>query len=338
MKTDMQAMVIHHYGKGPVSLERMPLPSMSPYEVRVKIKAASINPIDFKIRDGGLKMLLTYQFPLILGNDFAGEVYEVGDKVTQFKVGDKVYGRPRKSKIGTFAEYISVNAEEIAPMPKGLSYEEAASKPLVGVTAYQAINEDIQAQPGDKVLIQAGSGGVGSFAIQYAKAKGLYVATTGSDSGKELIESLNPDEFINYKEQDFSEVLKDFDGVFDTLGGDNLEKSFQILKPQGIIASISGLPTERNARKLDKSIFKRGILKAASYKYQRLAKKYDVQYEFLFMHPSGQQLREITELIEVGKIKPIIDKVYDFKETQKSLEYSESGRAKGKIIVKMEDE
>ena len=265
MKTDMQAMVIHHYGKGPVSLERMPLPSMSPYEVRVKIKAASINPIDFKIRDGGLKMLLTYQFPLILGNDFAGEVYEVGDKVTQFKVGDKVYGRPRKSKIGTFAEYISVNAEEIAPMPKGLSYEEAASIPLVGLTAYQAINEVIQAQPGDKVLIQAGSGGVGSFAIQYAKAKGLYVATTGSDSGKELIESLNPDEFINYKEQDFSEVLKDFDGVFDTLGGENLEKSFQILKPQGIIASISGLPTERNARKLDKSIFKRGILKAASY-------------------------------------------------------------------------
>lgn len=328
MKTDMQAMVIHHYGKGPVSLERMPLPSMSPYEVRVKIKAASINPIDFKIRDGGLKMLLTYQFPLILGNDFAGEVYEVGDKVTQFKVGDKVYGRPRKSKIGTFAEYISVNAEEIAPMPKGLSYEEAASIPLVGLTAYQAINE----------VIQAGSGGVGSFAIQYAKAKGLYVATTGSDSGKELIESLNPDEFINYKEQDFSEVLKDFDGVFDTLGGENLEKSFQILKPQGIIASISGLPTERNARKLDKSIFKRGILKAASYKYQRLAKKYDVQYEFLFMHPSGQQLREITELIEVGKIKPIIDKVYDFKETQKALEYSESGRAKGKIIVKMEDE
>ena len=338
MKTDMQAMVIHHYGKGPVSLERMPLPSMSPYEVRVKIKAASINPIDFKIRDGGLKMLLTYQFPLILGNDFADEVYEVGDKVTQFKGGDKVYGRPRKSKLGPFAEYISVNAEEIAPMPKGLSYEEAASIPLVGLTAYQAINEVIQAQPGDKVLIQAGSGGVGSFAIQYAKAKGLYVATTGSDSGKELIESLNPDEFINYKEQDFSEVLKDFDGVFDTLGGDNLEKSFQILKPQGIIASISGLPTERNARKLDKSIFKRGILKAASYKYQRLAKKYDVQYEFLFMHPSGQQLREITELIEVGKIKPIIDKVYDFKETQKALEYSESGRAKGKIIVKMEDE
>lgn len=271
MKTDMQAMVIHHYGKGPVSLERMPLPSMSPYEVRVKIKAASINPIDFKIRDGGLKMLLTYQFPLILGNDFAGEVYEVGDKVTQFKVGDKVYGRPRKSKIGTFAEYISVNAEEIAPMPKGLSYEEAASIPLVGLTAYQAINEVIQAQPGDKVLIQAGSGGVGSFAIQYAKAKGLYVATTGSDSGKELIESLNPDEFINYKEQDFQRYSKT-STVYLIRLEENLEKSFQILKPHGIIASISGLPIERNARKLDKSIFKRGILKAASYKYQRLAK------------------------------------------------------------------
>lgn len=154
MKTDMQAMVIHHYGKGPVSLERMPLPSMSPYEVRVKIKAASINPIDFKIRDGGLKMLLTYQFPLILGNDFADEVYEVGDKVTQFKVGDKVYGRPRKSKIGTFAEYISVNAEEIAPMPKGLSYEEAASIPLVGLTAYQAIMRLFKRNQGTKYLFK----------------------------------------------------------------------------------------------------------------------------------------------------------------------------------------
>ena len=248
MKTDMQAMVIHHYGKGPVSLERMPLPSMNPNEVRVKIKAASINPIDFKIRDGSLKMLLSYQFPLILGNDFAGEVSEVGENVTDFKVGDKVYGRPRKSKIGTFADYISINAEEIAPMPQGLSYEEAASIPLVGLTSYQAINEVIKAKPGDKVLIQAGSGGVGSFAIQYAKAIGLYVATTGSDRGEKLIKSLNPDEFINYKEQDFSKVLKDFDGVFDTLGGDNLEKSFQILKPHGVIASISGLPTERNAK------------------------------------------------------------------------------------------
>ncbi|HCG75649.1 NADP-dependent oxidoreductase [Staphylococcus caprae] len=337
MKTDMQAMVIHHYGKGPVSLERMPLPSMNPNEVRVKIKAASINPIDFKIRDGSLKMLLSYQFPLILGNDFAGEISEVGENVTDFKVGDKVYGRPRKSKIGTFADYISINAEEIAPMPQGLSYEEAASIPLVGLTSYQALNEVIKAKPGDKVLIQAGSGGVGSFAIQYAKAIGLYVATTGSDRGEKLIKSLNPDEFINYKEQDFSKVLKDFDGVFDTLGGDNLEKSFQILKPHGVIASISGLPTERNAKKLEKSIFKQGLLKAASLKYQRLAKKFNVNYEFLFMHPSGKQLREITELIEAGKIRPIIDKVFDFKETQKAIEYSESGRAKGKIVVKMED-
>ena len=168
-------------------------------------------------------MLLSYQFPLILGNDFAGEISEVGENVTDFKVGDKVYGRPRKSKIGTFADYISINAEEIAPMPQGLSYEEAASIPLVGLTSYQALNEVIKAKPGDKVLIQAGSGGVGSFAIQYAKAMGIYVATTGSDRGENLIKSLNPDEFINYKEQDFSKVLKDFDGVFDTLGGDNLE-------------------------------------------------------------------------------------------------------------------
>ena len=209
-------------------------------------------------------MLLTYQFPLILGNDFAGEVYEVGDKVTQFKVGTKFMGRPRKSKIGTFAEYISVNAEEIAPMPKGLSYEEAASIPLVGLTAYQAINEVIQAQPGDKVLIQAGSGGVGSFAIQYAKAKGLYVATTEAIVVKNSLSHSIQMNLLIIKNKTSQRYSKTSTVYLIRLRREPRE-IVPNFKPHGIIASISGLPTERNARKLDKSIFKRGILKAASY-------------------------------------------------------------------------
>lgn len=337
MKTDMRAMVIHQYGNYPVSEERMPIPSMNPNEVRVQIKAASVNPIDFKIRDGGLKILLSYDFPLILGNDFAGVITEVGANVKDYQVGDKVFGRPRKTKIGTFAEYISIDASEIAPMPKGLTFEEAASIPLVGLTSYQALNEVMQLKEGDKVLIQAGSGGVGTFAIQLAKAMGLYVATTGSNRGKELVESLGVDQFINYREQDFSEILNDFDGVFDTLGGDNLQKSFKILKSGGTIASVSGIPTDKNARDLHLNIGKEALLRAASYKLRRRAKQFNVNYEFLFMHTSGDQLKEIAQLIEDGKIKPIIDKVFDFKDTQQALEYSTNGHAKGKIIIKMDN-
>ncbi len=335
MKTDMRAMVVHQYGDYPVQETRMPLPNMNPNEVRVQIKAASVNPIDFKIRDGGLKILLKYEFPLILGNDFSGVITEVGANVTAYQVGDKVYGRPRKTKIGTFADYISIDASEIAPMPKNLSFEEAASIPLVGLTSYQALNEVMQLQRGDKVFIQAGSGGVGSFAIQLAKAMGLYVATTGSHRGKALIESLGADQFINYKEQDFAQELNDYDGVFDTLGGDNLEKSFEILKPGGTIASVSGVPTDKNARDLNLNIGKEALLRVASYKLRRRAQQFNVNYDFLFMHPSGTQLKEISQLIEEGKIKPIIDKVFDFKDTQAALDYSTSGRAKGKIIIKM---
>lgn len=186
MITDMNAMVIHKYGDGPVSLERMPIPNMNPTEVRVEIKAASINPIGYKIKEGGLRPLLKYDFPLILGNDFSGVITEVGSKVKGFKVGDEVYARPRKNKIGTFAEYIAVDENDIALKPSNLTFEEAASIPLVGLTAYQALNDVMQLKQGDKVLIQAGSGGVGTFVIQLAKAMGLYVATTVSSRGMTL--------------------------------------------------------------------------------------------------------------------------------------------------------
>lgn len=336
MKTDMQAMVIHKYGNNPVQKEMMPLPSMNPYEVRVKIKAASVNPIDYKIRDGGLKLLLKFQFPLILGNDFAGVITEVGSKVEDFKVGDEVYGRPRKEKIGTFAEYISVDASEIALKPNKLSFEEAASIPLVGLTAYQALNDIMDLKAGNKVLIQAGAGGVGTFAIQLAKAMELYVATTASERGYELVKALGADEIINYKTEDFSQRLNNYDGAFDTLGGENLDKSFKVLKPHGTIASVSGIPTVKLAKQLNLNKFKQLLLRGASAKLVKRAQKYNVNYEFLFMQPSGEQLNTISNLINEGKIIPIIDKVYGFEQTQEALEYSSSGKAKGKIVISMD--
>ncbi|MEX2948391.1 NADP-dependent oxidoreductase [Staphylococcus warneri] len=333
----MKAMVIHQYKDQSLSEEVMPIPNMASDEVRVKIKAVSINPIDTKIKDGELKILLTYQFPLILGNDFSGVITEVGSDVKQFKVGDEVYGRPRKTKIGTFAEYIAINEADIALKPRNVSFEEAASLPLVGLTAYQALNDVMQLKQGEKVLIQAGAGGVGTFAIQLAKSMGLYVATTASPKGYDLVSGLGADEIINYREQSFWKELSDYDGVFDTLGGENLDHAFEIVKRGGTVTSISGIPTEKTGKEMEIGFVKTTLLRLASAKLKRRAKQYGVNYEFLFMKSSGQQLEHIRQLVENGSIQPIVDKVYDFKDTQSALDYSISGRAKGKIIVKMED-
>ena len=331
----MKAMVINKYGKVPMSLTEMPIPEIGEYEVLAEIHAASINPIDFKIRDGKVKLLVKYQMPLILGNDFSGIVAKVGAKVTRFKVGDEIYARPRKSKIGTFAEYIAIHEDDIALKPKNLSFEEAASIPLVGLTTYQALTDILGLQKGQKILIQAGAGGVGTFAIQLAKLMGATVATTASEAGENLVKSLGADEIINYKTEKFEEILKNYDAVFDTLGGEILEKSFEVLKSGGKIVSVSGLPNARFGKESGSGFFKTLLFSAASHKLTALEKKYNVQYTFLFMKPSGEQLRIIANFIETGKIKPIIDRVFTFENAQKAMEYTESGRAKGKIILKI---
>ncbi|WP_040203359.1 NADP-dependent oxidoreductase [Neobacillus jeddahensis] len=331
----MKAMVIDQYGKVPIRLAEMPTPEMGEYEVLAEIHAASINPVDFKIRDGKVKLLVKYKMPLILGNDFSGVVAKVGAKVTHFKVGDEIYARPRKSKIGTFAEYIAIHEDDIALKPKNLSFEEAASIPLVGLTTYQALHDVLQLQKGEKILIHAGSGGVGTFAIQLAKLMGATVATTASVAGENLVKSLGADKMINYKTEKFEEILHNYDAVFDTLGGETLEKSFEIIKDGGKIVSVSGLPNARFGKEYGSGFFKTLLFAAASRKLTALEKKHHVQYTFLFMKPSGEQLRIIADFIESGKIKPIIDRVFPFEDAQKAMEYAESGRAKGKIIVKI---
>ena len=331
----MKAMIIDSYGKVPMCMAEVPTPEINEYEVLAEIHAASINPIDFKIRDGKVKMLLKYEMPLILGNDFAGVITKVGSKVTRFKVGDAIYARPRKNKIGTFAEYIAIHEDDIALKPKNLSFEEAASIPLVGLTSYQALHDIMQLQKGQKILIHAGSGGVGTFAIQLAKIMGATVTTTASEAGANLVTSLGADEIINYKTEKFEDILKNYDAVFDTIGGATLEKSFNIIKSRGNIVSVSGMPNARFGKEFGSGFFKTLLFSLASKKLTALEKKHNAQYSFLFMKPSGDQLRTIANYIEAGKIKPVIDRVFPFEDAQKAMEYSESGRAKGKIIVKI---
>ncbi|TVY02094.1 NADP-dependent oxidoreductase [Cohnella terricola] len=332
----MKAMIIEKYGKNvPLILADRPMPHIGEHDVLVEIHAASLNPIDYKIKEGKVRFLLNYKFPLILGNDFSGIVVKVGERVSAFKPGDEVYGRPRKDRIGTLAEFIAVHEEDIALKPNNLSFEEAASIPLVGLTTYQAFSDILNLQKYQKILIHAGAGGVGTFAIQLAKLMGAYVATTASDKGYELVKSLGADLVVNYRKENFEELLTGYDAVYDTLGGAALEKSFRILKPNGQIVSISGMPNARFGKEQQLGWIKTTILSIVSRKITAHEKKSQAKYHYLFMKPSGTQLKIIKEFIEAGRIKPIIDKVYSFKDAGEAFRYLEGGSAKGKVVIRI---
>ncbi|TCZ80986.1 NADP-dependent oxidoreductase [Paenibacillus albiflavus] len=331
----MKSMIIEKYGKVPLKQADMPLPTVGENDVLVEIYAASINPVDFKIRDGKVKMLIKYEMPLILGNDFSGVVNQVGANVKKFKIGDEVYGRADKKRIGTFAEYIAIDENALALKPTNLSFEEAASIPLVGLTSYQAFHDILKLSVDKRVLIHAGSGGVGTFAIQLAKSMGAFVATTASEAGFQLVNSLGADQIINYRNEEFDKVLNNYDAVLDTIGGETLEKSFKVVKSGGQIVSVSGLPNARFGKEYGVGVLKTSLFRMVTSKITKLEKQHNVTYTFLFMKPSGEQLDIITELIESKKIKPVIDRIFPFEEAQKAMEYSESGRAKGKIILKI---
>ena len=331
----MKAMIIEKYGKFPLKLADMPIPTVGENDVLAEIHAASINPVDFKIRDGKVRMLKKYHMPLILGNDFSGVIKQVGSKVKKFKVGDEIYGRAAKSRIGTFAEYIAIDESAIALKPQNLSFVEAASIPLVGLTSYQALHDILQVTAGQKMFIPAGAGGVGTFAIQLAKAMNAYVVTTASEAGFELVKSLGADQIIDYKTEQFDETLYNYDGVFDTIGGETLEKAFKIVKSGGQIVSIAGLPNARFGKEYGSGFLKTNLFRIATHKITKLEKQCNVRYAYLFMKPSGEQLKIITQLIESEKIIPVIDREYSFEEAQKAIEYSESGRAKGKVVLRI---
>jgi len=319
--------------KDPVELLELLRPEPGPNDLLVKVRAASVNPVDFKIRDGGVKVLIPYRFPLVLGNDLAGDVEAVGVGVTRFKPGDAIYARLDKDRIGAFAEWALVSESACAPKPAGLDYAQAASLPLAGLTAWQALIEIGQLTRGQKVLIHAGSGGVGTLAIQLARHLGATVATTASAKNHELVRSLGADLAIDYKTTRFEEVVRDQDVVFDTQGGETLLRSFQSVKRGGVVVTVGGVPDGKFARAWGVSLPIIWALTFMTRKITAAAKQSGARFAYLFMRPSGDQLAEISKLVDQRALKPILDRRFPFDATREAVAYVESGKAVGKVIV-----
>ena len=329
----MKAFVLERYGKADtVRIREMPDPALRDDEVLVQVRAASVNPLDSKIRGGEFKLLLKYSLPLILGHDLAGVVVRVGPRVQHFKPGDEVYARAADYRIGTFAEYIAVREADLAIKPKTLTMEEAASVPLVALTAWQALIERANLKKGQKVLIHAGAGGVGTLAIQLAKHLGATVATTTSTANVDWVKRLGADIVIDYKKDDFATLLSGYDVVLNSLDAKTLSKSVRVLKPGGQLISISGPPDPAFAKQLGSALLG-VVMRLLSRRIRREANKHGASYSFLFMRASGSQLREITSLIESGVIRPVVDRIFPFEKIREAMAYVETGRVKGKVVV-----
>ena len=332
----MKAHVLRRYGKKrALQLADMPTPELRDDEVLVRVHAAGVNQLDSKLRDGEFKLILPYRLPLVLGHDVAGEVVKVGARVRQFKPGDEVYARADDFRIGTFAEFVPVKEASLALKPKALTMEEAASVPLVALTAWQALVVKANLKKEQKVFIQAGSGGVGTFAIQLAKHLGATVATTTSAANAALVKSLGADVVIDYRTQDFEDVLSNYDVVLNSQDATTLEKSLRVLKMGGKLISISGPPDPEFGKQIGAPALVRLVMRLLSAGIRRRAKSRGVAYSFLFMKASGSELSEITRLFEAGVIRPVVDRVFPFESTNEALAYVEAGRAKGKVVVKL---
>lgn len=332
----MKAFIVDRYGKKErLRAGEVPEPELREDEVLVQVHAAAVNLLDSKLRNGEFKLILPYRTPFVLGHDVAGVVVRVGPRVRQFKPGDEVYSRPDDFRIGTFAEFVAVKEDSLALKPSNITMEEAASIPLVGLTVWQALVEKAKLKKGQKVFIQAGSGGVGTFAIQLAKHLGATVATTTSTGNVALVKSLGADIVIDYKKEDFEKVLSGYDVVLNSQDGKTLEKSLNVLKPGGKLISISGPPDPEFAEAIKAPWFVKQVMRVLSFGIRRKAKRRNIAFSFLFMQASGSQLRQITPLIESGAIRPVVDKVFPFASTNDALAYVESGRAKGKVVIKV---
>ncbi|MFT3754091.1 MAG: NADP-dependent oxidoreductase [Paludibacter sp.] len=308
----MKTVRIHEYGNVDVlCLEEMPVPEIAADELLIKIHAASVNPIDWKIREGYLENMHLHHLPLTLGWDFSGTVEKMGSEVKGFRIGDNVYCRPAIERDGSYAEYIEVKANEVALMPKSVTYDEAASIPLVGITAWEALINKAKIKKGQRVLILAASGGVGSLAVQIAKSRGCYVIGTTSNVNVEFVKNLGTNEVIDYMSQDFSEKLSDIDVVLDTVGGAVQDKAFKVMKRGGIIVSTVGNPNPE------------------------LAERYGVRVDSIFVGPNAHILNELRDLIDNGQVRPVVDKVFRLEDVKQAQNYSQSGKARGKIVLEI---
>jgi len=334
--TLMKAFVVEQYGKDGLRAAEVPEPEVGDGDVLVKVSTASVNPLDNMVRNGQFRQLLKYRTPFVLGHDVAGVVTRVGSAVRDFQVGDEVYARPRDLRIGTFAEYIAIDQDDVAPKPDSLTLHEAAAVPLVALAAWQALVDRVQLKAGQKVLIHAGAGGLGSTVIQLAKHLGATVATTASGKNAELVRHLGADVVVDYKNENFADVLSGYDVVLDSLGGENLEKSLTVLKPGGHAISVTGPPDPGFAKQLGAPKYMGAVMGLLSRKVHKQARKLGVSYSFLFMQANGAQLRELATLYDSGHLRPVIGKTFPFDQTLEAVTYAEQGRANGKVIITLD--
>lgn len=333
----MKAFVVAQYGNDGIRTAEVPEPKVGNGDVLVRVSAAGINPLDKMVRDGEFKQFLKYKTPFVIGHDVAGVVTQVGADVRDFKVGDEVFARPRDLRIGTFAEYIAIDENDVALKPASLTLHEAAAVPLVALAAWQILVEKARVKPGQKVLVHAGAGGLGSTVIQLAKHLGAHVATTTSGATEELVGGLGADVVVDYTKQDFSRILSGYDVVVDSLGGENLMKSLTVLKAGGLAIGVAGPPDAGFAKQLGAPKPFEFVLSFLSRKVRRAAKKLGVRYSFFFMRASGAQLRELGALYDAGHLRPVLDSTFVFDRTLEALAYVESGKVKaGKVVVTLD--
>ena len=317
-----------------VVIQDVPEPKPKPTDILVKVKAIALNRADLGSAKGDTSHGAAAGKPI--GGEFSGEVIEVGADVRDFKVGDEVYARPRDLRIGTFAEYIAIDQDDVAPKPGSLTLQEAAAVPLVALAAWQILVDRAHVKPGQKVLVHAGSGGLGSTAIQLAKHLGTTVATTARGKNAELMRSLGADVVVDYTTQDFAEVLSGYDVVLDSRGGENLEKSLTVLKPGGQAIGVTGPLDPGFAKQLGAPKVTGVAMGLLSRKVRKQARKLGVSYSFLFMQANGTQLRELASLYDAGHLRPLIDKTFPLDQTLEALAYVEQGRANGKVVITLD--
>lgn len=330
----MKAALHTQYNKNNIELEirEVAVPTINENEVLVKVLVAGVNPLDNMISRGEVKIITPYKLPQIAGNELVGVIEQKGSKVTNFEIGDRVFSRLPLDRIGAFAGYVAINKEDIAKVPEYMTDEEAAAVPLTALTIMQAL-ELMGAEQGKTIFISGGTGGVGGMAIPIAKAKGLTVITNGSVENKERVEKLGVDQFIDYKTTDYTTVLKDIDYVLDTLGGAETEKQMSIMKSGGKLVSLKAMPNGSFAKRMKLPWWKQFILSLAGRKIDKMAKKYGVSYNFIFVESNGKQLQEVSDIFSKLEIKPSVDTVFEFKDVNKALDKVANGRSRGKTVL-----
>lgn len=337
MRKNMKVAQITKYSKDiHLTINDAVIPDINDNEVLIKVKAAGVNPVDILIANGSIRLIQDYKVPLILGNELAGVIESVGKKVKKYKIGDNIMTRLPITHIGAFAEYVAVDADAIALIPTYLTYIEAAAVPLTGLTGYQVLNDVFQAKAGQSMFLPGGTGGLGTMVIPIAKQMGLHVITSGSVSGRDRMVDMGVDQFINYKEQNYADILSDIDYVMDTLGPNDIENEFKILKTNGKLVSLKGVPNYRFAVKNRFPFWKKALFKLGGGKYDRMAAKQRKEYHFFFVKANGEQLQNVANILESNHIRPTLDSVYKFSNINQAIDKVAQGHAQGKVVVTFE--